>query len=35
VFVKRLRDDVRFATPAELSEQIARDVAAARQALSE
>jgi len=35
VFVKRLRDDVRFATPAELSEQIARDVEAARQALSE
>ena len=35
VFVKRLRDDVRFATPAELSEQIARDVTAARQALSE
>jgi riboflavin kinase/FMN adenylyltransferase len=35
VFVKRLRDDVRFATPAELSEQIARDVAAARQALTE
>ena len=35
VFVKRLRDDVRFATPAELSGQIARDVEAARQALSE
>ncbi|HEV8671225.1 MAG TPA: riboflavin biosynthesis protein RibF [Candidatus Limnocylindria bacterium] len=34
VFVKRLRDDVRFATPAELSEQIARDVEAARKALS-
>lgn len=33
VFVKRLRDDVRFATPAELSEQIARDVEAARRAL--
>lgn len=32
-FVKRLRDDVRFATPAELSEQIARDVEAAREAL--
>ena len=35
VFVKRLRDDVRFATPAELSLQIARDVEAAREALSE
>jgi riboflavin kinase/FMN adenylyltransferase len=33
VFVKRLRDDVRFATPAELSRQIARDVEAARRAL--
>jgi riboflavin kinase/FMN adenylyltransferase len=33
VFVKRLRDDVRFATPAELSRQIARDVEAAREAL--
>jgi riboflavin kinase/FMN adenylyltransferase len=33
VFVKRLRDDVRFATPAELSEQITRDVEAARSAL--
>lgn len=33
VFVKRLRDDVRFATPTELSEQIARDVEAAREAL--
>lgn len=32
-FVKRLRDEVRFATPAELSEQIARDVTAAREAL--
>ena len=32
-FVKRLRDEVRFETPAELSDQIARDVAAARQAL--
>jgi riboflavin kinase / FMN adenylyltransferase len=32
-FVKRLRDEVRFATPVELSEQIARDVKAAREAL--
>lgn len=33
VFVQRLRDDVRFATPDELSEQIARDIEAARGAL--
>lgn len=32
-FVKRLRDEVRFETPAELSQQIARDVEAAREAL--
>lgn len=32
-FVTRLRDEVRFATPAELREQIARDVRAAREAL--
>jgi len=32
-FVKRLRDEVRFATPGELSEQIASDVKAAREAL--
>jgi riboflavin kinase/FMN adenylyltransferase len=34
-FVKRLRDELRFATAAELSEQIARDVEATRAALRE
>ena len=33
VFVERIRDEVRFATPLELSEQIARDIEAARRAL--
>jgi riboflavin kinase/FMN adenylyltransferase len=32
-FVRRLRDELRFASPAELSAQIARDVAATRKAL--
>jgi riboflavin kinase/FMN adenylyltransferase len=34
-FVKRLRDELRFASAAELSEQIARDVEATREALRE
>jgi len=32
-FVKRLRDELRFASATELSEQIARDVEATREAL--
>jgi riboflavin kinase/FMN adenylyltransferase len=34
-FVKRLRDELRFASPEDLAEQIAKDVDQTRKALSE
>jgi FAD synthase len=34
-FVKRLRDELRFASAADLAEQIAKDVDETRKALSE